>query len=429
MRFVAAGAAFSLLNLALSLCNPLVHIDPSSLPHTHTWEWWRTQSFVKYKQAPNIVLLGSSLIMIPVSVLDADYLGKDLDAVQHDRSVYMENQLARLLPPGQPVCFNLALPGAMISDQYMIVRSLMNNSHHPDLIVVGVTLRDFIESHVYYPACTSTFSYFRHFGPIDDIVDLSMPECWQKIDFYCSKYIYLLNRRLDLQALYQRYVEQCLESALAMSGIKSQLHVMNAVAVAGLQSQQRIESPSNLARSLKDEVEVGDFILPARKVYPYVDNSNEYRKRFSHPNAKLFQTEFIFLQNLLALAKTNGSSVLIVNMPLTKENMALTPGHYYDLYRQDLVNCALQSGCPLLDLNDGKTFSISDFRDTAHMNAAGGKKLIDAIVHKITSDPALTRALRTGISQDTASTISSSRPAVYILLKDLSHDNRAVRNR
>src|SRR5262249_36315394 len=83
------------INQCLLCWQPLVAVDPESLPAAHTWVWWATREFMDKKQSPDVVLLGSSLLMHPVSRLDADYLNRDLDYVHHHRSVYIEAAMAR----------------------------------------------------------------------------------------------------------------------------------------------------------------------------------------------------------------------------------------------------------------------------------------------------------------------------------------------
>jgi hypothetical protein len=48
-----------------------------------------------------------------------------------------------------------------------------------------------------------------------------------------------------------------------------------------------------------------------------------------------------------------------------------------------LKQTAVEQGCGLLDLNDGKTFVASNFKDPVHMNGSGGKILIDQIAENL----------------------------------------------
>jgi hypothetical protein len=286
-------------------------------------------------------------------------------------------------------CFNFALPGGMISDDYMIFRALIHNEERtrqkPKLIVIGITLRDFLESHVASASSTNTFHYFRHFFNIDDIADISMPEFWQKFDYWQGKFLYIVGKRLDLQVAFDDEIKKAV------------------LAIWGQSFEKAVDAPvltANVAHNLKTEAEPGDYPLVPREKFLYEDNSAEYKKRFSHPSDKLFRTQTEFLSKLLSQAKADNIRVLLVNMPLTPVNMNLMPAGYYNRYLETVKNATQQYGCAYLNLNDGRTFTDVDFRDTAHMNADGGKKLIDAVVAKIKGD------------QDEVMALSKDRPAL-----------------
>lgn len=380
-RFGCALALVLVLNGILSCAFPSMRISASAsdLPSAHTWEWWRTRSFLKHEKSPDIILLGSSLMMIPVSVLDADYLNKDLDAVYHDHSVYLENALSS--GSSAPSCFNFAIPGGMISDDYMISRALLRDKHRPKVIVLGLTLRDFIESHVTCAAVTPSFKYFKHFFDIDDIAELSMPEIWQRLDYWQSKFVFMVGERLDLQVAFAQKLQSVCDALLG-AGAPAKSPALEPTTVA-----------ANIAHNLKTEAEPGDFMLRANQIYPYEDNSNEYKKRFSNPSQKLFNAEASFLHRFLAEAHEQNVKVLLVNMPLTQANMSLMPSGLYAKYFTIAQAEAKQQSADFLDLNTGTKFGVNDFRDTAHMNSSGGRKLLDAVAASIEHTPELAAAL------------------------------------
>jgi hypothetical protein len=378
-KFGCALALVLVLNGILSCAFPSMRVSASDLPSAHTWEWWRTRSFLKHEKSPDVVLLGSSLMMIPVSLLDADYLNKDLDAVYHDHSVYLENALSS--GTTAPSCFNFAIPGGMISDDYMISRALFRDKHRPKVIVLGLTLRDFIESHVTCAAVTPSFKYFKHFFDIDDIAELSMPEIWQRLDFWQSKFVFMVGERLDLQVAFAQKLQSVCNILLGLGApVKSP-------------SLEPTTLAANLAHNLKTEAEPGDFMLRANQIYPYEDNSNEYRKRFNNPSQKLFNAEASFLHRFLAEAHEQNVKVLLVNMPLTQTNMGLMPPGLYAKYFAIAQSEAKQQNADFLDLNNGTKFGVTDFRDTAHMNSSGGRKLLDAVAASIEHTPDLANAL------------------------------------
>jgi hypothetical protein len=399
-RLATALMLVGLINLGFFLAQPAAQVDAASLPSSHCWEWWRTRSYVKSAVPPDVVLLGSSLMMIPISFREADYLNENLDAVSHDHSVYMQDMLKERAGLADLQCFNFALPGGMISDDYMIFRALIHDDvrtrQKPKLLVIGITLRDFLESHVSSASSTNTFHYFRHFFDIDEIANIAMPEFWQKFDYWQGKVLYMVGKRLDMQVVFDAEVKKTVGVIFGRAPEKSldDAPVLTA----------------NVAHNLKTEAEPGDYPLIPREKFLYEDNSAEYRKRFSHPSDKLFKMQSEFLSKLLNQAKADNIKVLIVNMPLTPANMSLMPVGYYDRYLQTVKTTTAQYGCAYLNLNDGKLFTSADFRDTAHMNADGGKKLIDAMVAQIKGDQGESVALAKGHSGLTTASSERTKP-------------------
>ena len=111
----------------------------------------------------------------------------------------MEDSLAKNFQIPNPLCINFGLPGSMASDDYMVARSLFTENRKPKVIVVGLSLRDFIEGHVMYAATTRTFKHFQHFFDVADLVSIAMPEWWQRTEYYFGKSFPLSGQRLELQ--------------------------------------------------------------------------------------------------------------------------------------------------------------------------------------------------------------------------------------
>ncbi|SRR5579875_301656 len=377
---VAAGVMlFVLANLVLWTLRPLSRVDPEGLPAAHTWTWWATREYLERKQPPDVVLLGSSLLMHPVSRLDADFLNRDLDYVHHHRSAYLSAELERRLGISRLSCFNYALPGCMISDDYIIARSMFPGQRKPRLLVLGLSLRDFIDSGVSCPAATPPFRYLKRFVSIDDIVCLAMPQVWQRLDYYVGKLVYLWDKKLDMQVV---LAEQ----------VKSRLGpLVDRVCAPSLIA--RADPERNLPSNLRSEVEESMFIVRAHQPYSWQDNSAEYRKRYRNGQQRLFALQTRFLGKLFDFCRAQEIPVLIVNMPLTPANRALMPPGAYEAYLSLLASTAAERGCRFVDLNTGGLFRKTDFYDTSHMNASGGRKLLDAVAGAIASDTRLAGAL------------------------------------
>jgi hypothetical protein len=382
-------AALMLLgvNAVLLWQKPLAAVDPESLPAAHTWVWWATKEFQEMKPAPSVVLLGSSLVMHPVSRMDADFVGHDIDYVKHHRSLYMDERIAKTLAVPNCSVYNFSLPGGMVSDDYMVARALFKGDRKPAVIVLGLSIRDFIDSGVHCVGATPAFKYLKRYTNIDDLVDISMPQVFQRSDYWLGNGIYLWGKKLDIQVMLAEKTRQLLGPFYARTCAKSQL------AAADTERNQ----PSNL----RAEVEEGMMIVKHHWPYSWEDNSKEYKKRYRSPNEKMAATQFWFLKQLCRLADKDGIRVVIVNMPLTAQNHQLMPAGAYEKYLAELQATARTHNCSFINLDASGKFDLKDYYDTAHMNASGGRKFIDLLVAQFARDESIVAALRS-VSRDRA---------------------------
>lgn len=354
------------VNAVLCLVQPLAKVDPKLLPATHTWTWWATKEFFEQKAPPPVILLGSSLLMHSVSRQDADYLNKDLDYVHHHCSVYLEDQLKKRFPDQVNItCFNFSLPGDLVSDDYMIARGLLRGESKPKYIILGLSLRDFIDNAVNCPGTTPPFRYLKRFTDIDDIVDLAMPKFWQQFDYRFGKFFYLWGKKLDIQVLLEQNTKASLVPIAASLGMPSLLNELD----------YRKHVPSDL----HSEVEEGMAIIKPRIPVAFDANFADYRRRCGSPNDRMFRIQSIFFDKLVNLCKQEKISLIVLNMPLTPENVAIMPKGSYERYLAYVQQTTSAAGFRFLDLNCYPRFDHGDFYDTAHMNSRGGKKLLDIL--------------------------------------------------
>jgi hypothetical protein len=365
---VLALAILLTVNGYLLYTKPLAKIDPEALPAARTWVWWATKEYLSAQPPPSVVLLGSSLVMHSISRLDADYLNKDLDYVHHHRSQYLEDTLTKTMGT-KSTCFNFALPGGMMSDDYIVARALFSDKRKPKVVVLGLSLRDFIDNGVHCAGATPAFRYLKRFTNTDDLAELAMPQIWQRIDYWLGKYVYLWGKKLELQVWLGQMTDKMLGPIAAKTSVPSKLG--------------NLDLERNLPVNLRSEVEEGMFIVKAHQSYSFDDNSTEYKKRYRSANPSLFKIQTEFLRMLLQYCNNNGIKVIVVNMPITSQNVGLMPAGSYSKYLQALQEASQQAHCKFLDLHTIGKFTNSDFYDTSHMNSSGGKKLADALVREL----------------------------------------------
>src|SRR5262249_53662319 len=106
----------------------------------------------------------------------------------------------------------------------------------------------------------------------------------------------------------------------------------------------------------------------------------EWKKRYSPADPGRFEKECMHFEELARECREHGIKLVLVNMPLTRENRVLIPAALFRLYREKLHLVAEKYGATLVDLDNNSTFTVSDFIDSAHTNAAGGKKVQDQLM-------------------------------------------------
>ncbi len=361
------------VNYGLITINPLGRFAPENLPATHSWIWWATQDFIQQKPSPAVVLLGSSLLVNPILEQEAKFQDQAIDSVIDHRLRYLQTELERKLTLKNLTCFNFAVPGSLMSDNYMIMRCLFDAQRKPKLVILGLALRDFIDNEVPSAASTPTYRYMSRFTDATDLESLTLPNIWQRCESFLSRHIYLIGRKLDIQAALSQKASH-LADAWTRYFPNCQLNAFDL---------------SCYIPSTRSEIERGVWITKPNEEKPYHDNSAEYRRRYKSPNLQFFDTQSIFLDKFCEAAIKLNIQVILVNMPVTPQHISLMPDFSYGRYLETLKKTARKYHFQLLDLNHSDIFRSTDFSDTCHMRGSGGKKLLDLIVDEVVTRPTL----------------------------------------
>lgn len=372
MAILIGISIFAVLNAVLLVSNPLRDVDPEGMPSAHTWVWWATREFLDQTKAPDVVILGPSMLMHCIARLDANHLNRNLDYVHHHRSDYMADALDESLKLGGVNCFNFALPGAMISDCYMVVHGLLKGKRKPKVLVLGMGVRDFCDCQVSTPAATPAFKYLKRFSNIDDVVHLCMPQIWRRTDYFLGKIIYLHGKKLDMQVALAEAFKQGFGPWCKKNFPPCRL--------------DETDPTRNMPGNMKSEIEEGMYVVSPNIPYAFQDNTREYKRRYRNKNDTMFAIQAEFLERLMADCKQEGIRVILVNVPVTNLNHKLMPEGNYDRYLSLLESTADKWGALFLNIGDDRAFTVNDYYDTVHLNASGGKKLVDRIVAAITVD-------------------------------------------
>jgi hypothetical protein len=375
------------VNVALAVWNPLGKYAPERLPTEHSWIWWASQDFLGQKETPAVVILGSSLLQNPLQEQDATFLNRETDSVLDHRSMYLESLLDKQLSGVSQKnigCFNFAVPGSLMSDNYMVLRTMLNGDRKPKVVVLGLALRDFIDNQVTCAAATPSFKYLSRYTDVSDLVDLAMPNIWQRGEYWLNRRVYLIGKKFDMQAALSQAASK-MQRGGSRVGASSSADILDC--------RLNAFDMSCYVPGVRSDVERHVWMTKPNAEHVFLDNSAEYRRRYRSTNKALFECQKAFLERFCELASASNIRVVIVNMPVTTEHAKLMPAGSYSDYMNCLKAMSARYQAPMLDLNNCGKFTIDDFADTCHMQGRGGKKLLDLIAEELSQDAAIAQAI------------------------------------
>lgn len=359
-----ALAALFILDLAARLSYQYWNIDRFDSPNK-SWIWWAVSDFHRQPQTPDIVLLGSSLMLEALNTGDATYLHKAQNVSLHHTSSCLQDDLQAKLGY-KPHTFSFAIAGQMASDAYAIASTLLRGKDKPTTIVYGIAPRDFMDNTLTNVTTTETFRYLARVGDLSKTFAAAKPSFFEVMDRGLENISFIYKHRVDLLCMQQHAFKSLLE------GI-------------GHRNLDTYKVPFELRRiALKDLLEDvasnETMVCPyGDPPVPYLDNLAEYRQRYAHMNARMFKNQLGYLEQLLQYGKEQKINVVLINMPLTSDNVALMPPGFYQNYLTQIQTLSAKYDSKLIDMNLPGTFNRGYFADSAHLNGLGGMRFFDLL--------------------------------------------------
>lgn len=373
------------LNLVFLFTNPLKGIDPDCLPSSHSWIWWARTNFLSQLVPPRVVILGSSLMMNPVWENEADFLNKDVDIVAHRSVQYLDAAIESRLGSCEPATFNFALPGAMLSDDYMVLRTiLLKRELKPDVIVLGLSPRDFVDNGFACAASSEHYRYLSRFTDTKDLVELAMPHPWQRFTHYLHTFFYFEGKKADFQVALSTLLRNETSRLLGSPTLN--------------------KAPMETRKAIyQTELEKGLWLAHPRGADHY-DLAEDKKLRKTLANKEGFDNQRKWFEMTLELCKKENIRVLVVNMPLTATNINLFGSGIYHNCMELMANTARKYDASFLDLQKAGGFDMADFTDMCHMDASGGRKALDLIAKALASERTLRQRLERNAGVELAKT-------------------------
>lgn len=386
------GLAMFAVVCQLMAATKLGSLHPEDFPYP-TWTSWAIKEYNSPKTpTPNLVFLGSSLMLVPLDGVDADFTKKPIDGAKHHKSIFFESKFKDY--SGDSIrTFNLALPGEMPSDAYLLTKFLLKNEKRPDVIVYGVGPRDFMDNLLPSPKATDPFRYLSRLGDYNERIDLIAPKWEERLAYELARAIYPLG-----------------ESENIMTSISRQF---NNFLVATFPNV----TPSSTDKRRGLLPEYHPFEINLKECYfrptdeknrpPFVDNIDEYRKRYKTLKQDTFESQMQFLTDILDTANARGTHVVLLAMPITDINRQLISDKAWEQYKTSLEKLAAAKGATYFDFYATKQFPLSDFGDTVHLHSGGGARLLDMLAKKLADNHEIISSFNINRHDDTEPQVAS----------------------
>lgn len=355
-------------------------IDHYNSPN-RSWVWWAIKDF-REQPKPDVVLLGSSLMMNALHGSDSTHYNRPENAAFHHRTYYFEELLKQ--KHGQDVrTFAFAIGGQMASDAYAISSRLLAGEKKPKTIIYGIAPRDFMDNTLASPASTETFRYVGRISDLSDEEWEARKGFWERVEHVLSKVSFLYQKRLDFVYLQNQAMRQVLTWLGQNMEVNRAPFELRGIAFLQLPEDT---GPSDLCFTPYD-----------KRQAKYADNLDQYRYRYLPFKPKIYFTQLSYLEKLMKFAHDNGIEMVLVNMPITKDNMDIMPANFYSIYKKDVLALVSKYSSRLIDLNDQQRFPKEYFEDSVHLNGLGAVNFFEVLADKFSNNSAIAHTKNTNM--------------------------------
>lgn len=334
---------------------------------------------------PEVLLLGSSLVLVPSVRCDDSFHNRK---TRYDRWYYrnvideytkadfFQDALAQSSQQKRRV-LDLAVAASIMSDQYLILKKYLDSGKTPQLIVCGIAPRDFLDNLRQDPEKTPTYSILADLTCIKDLLDQKRSKEGISnfaFGYFSEVYKYRADYKTFLAGLASRVSGHPVDLYTATHAGKGE--------------------PESQGAGVLAEPKVDAGVLDNSKpVYTARPNNlfdlKEYERIYLPVNNKVFKLQISYLDRFLALAKSHDIPVVLVEMPVTQENLALLPAGIKQRFATKIAELATRYDAKLITTNNRLSFGKEDFEDSVHLNTAGGIKLFSFVADQIGQDRAL----------------------------------------
>ncbi|MBX9940489.1 MAG: hypothetical protein K2Y32_14615 [Candidatus Obscuribacterales bacterium] len=404
-RFIAASACFAVLNGVIAAL-PATQKQTASILTDENFEltdkvkqegkpssWWLARAYLTGAR-PDVAVLGSSQIG-GLQAADANLTGRSIDFVDNHHCPTIEKALSNSRHEPERYVFLSALPGAMISDHFAIAKALYKTKGAPPLVVLTISPRDFIDNSLPCAGATEPYRYFSKFSDMSAYVNRAFNRPWSRLEYFAGQEIPTRRLEIPLKESSKAFVQSFLLGGIA-SGANASGPNEGSKSISASQSAAGnlvADQVKFVMGGYEGNIKPGQAVLTPNLPKLFVDNSRDYRRRYKNTHPDTYDVQFDYLSDFLSFLRSEGSTVLVLGMPLTPENRAILGDKFFAEYGKKVAEVCSRNKAVYVSLVEDPRFGRGDFCDTVHLNADGGSKLASAVASIITANEPLTAAL------------------------------------
>lgn len=339
--------------------------------------------FMHQHTTPDLLMLGSSLVVVPAVRCDDELNNKRTRYDQEYRRTYLNGYnkaeyLQKILAEKvqKPVHIaNLGVIASMMSDHQLILEKTLDSGKKPKLVVCCLAPRDFLDNYraqvestpVYQVLADAQFleDLFARHAKLDEILSYATGLIWHYYQVRADYKTIIVGQTADLLDR---------PTSLFMAAFNAHAKKENATA----NNAALEDDPMRTKKPHKSP----DYDAPPNTL----EDLENYRNVYLPVNDKCFETQRTYLEKLLKECQDSHIPILIVNMPLTKQNKDILPAELWSRYFATVKGLCTKYGASYYDADDQSSYTLADFEDSCHMNAQGGKKFYKTVLEPISTN-------------------------------------------
>lgn len=381
--FFWALLLFAAVNLSIATFHPLASLNTINLEKGEPFnavsslkKLWRKE---QDRSQPTVLFLGSSLMVAPALQYEAEHRGFAFERFYNRELIGFPACLEHVLKHSAGRAYLLAVGGEMASDAYFLARQALGAlaaSDRKTVVVYGIAPRDFQDN--LFPRVDAS-PVFRLFASPADIPRFFAEEKaldpQEKIGVCLERLIPLYCLRTDWQNLFVIRGKRLLEKAL----------------------------PCVVFEKYYDSLELKQTrkgLLPGEAVgtpmvYPHlaIDHNDwlktvkEYQRRYNPPNEAKASVQYHYFEALMSYLGQKDVPVLVVNMPLSKSNLALMSDGFYQAYLEKIRQVCRDNKVQFRDLNKADWRTDTFYVDSVHLKPEYSKQFMQELASIVASSP------------------------------------------